>query len=140
MPPTAPRRRPLVSSCLVLSRFPDYSSFSNSFFFLAFIILHQSLVPPYSQLLYTICPSSRKMSTTSPTGTSSGRRTVTGRAKIVRRARRQRVPPKVGLSTLLSSSTHTISFTSQGSLPCTLQVLQGGLLYCRGLVSLLPRE
>ena len=31
-----------------------------------------------------------------------------------------------------------LSFTSQGSLPCSLQVFQGRLLYRRGLMSLLP--
>jgi hypothetical protein len=86
-----------------------------------------------------VCLSSRKISITSPAGTTSGRRTVTGREKIVRRVRSQRALPKVRLIDLYHLLfTYAVSFTSQGSLPCPLQVLQGRLLYRRGLVSLLP--
>jgi hypothetical protein len=41
---------------------------------------------------------------------------------------------------VISSSTYAVSFVSQGSLSCALQVLQGRLLYRRGLVSLFPRK
>ena len=134
MPPTAPRRRPLVSSCLALSRFPASYSHSPIHFF--FFWRLSSRINPHNS---RVCLSSRKISITSPTGTMSGRRTVTETAKIVRRARSQRVLPKVRLIDLYYFwFTYAVSSTSQGSLPCSVQVFQSRLLYRRGLMSLLP--
>jgi len=127
-------------SRFLLPRLVSLTRYTHSlihFFLLASIVLHQSSVPSFHNS--RVCLSSRKISITSPTGTMSGRRTVTGRARIVRRARSQRVLPKVWLIDLYCLRfTYAVSFTSQGSLPCSLQVLQGRLLYRRGLMSLLP--
>jgi hypothetical protein len=136
---TAPRRRPLVSSCLALSRFP--ASCLHSLIHFLFGVYHLTSILGSTILITRLCLSSRKISITSPTGTMSARRTVTGRAEIARRAQSQRVLPKVWLiDSYYLRSTYTVSFTSQGSLPRTLQILQGRLLYRRSLVSLLPRK
>jgi hypothetical protein len=136
LPPTALDAAlsfPPPSSCLAS---PPLTSISYSLFWRLSSCINPLFHPFHNSC---VCLSSRKISITSPAGTMSGRRTVTGREKIVRRVRSQRVLPKVWLIDLYYLPfTYAVSFTSQGSLPCSLQVLQGRLLYRRGLMSLLP--
>lgn len=73
--------------------------------------------------------------------TPSGIKTATEKAKTVTRVPKQRVLPKVWLSDLsyilpLMSSPPL----SQGSVPRAMQVLQGRLLYRRGVMSIFPRK